>query len=278
MKKIILTVAPVAGVSAPGANNPVSPEHIAREVAACARAGASQVHLHVRDAEGRQTDDLAAFSETLRLVRQQSDIIVQGSTGGVSNLSLEQRCTALQDPRVETASLNMGSCNFDEGVYINSLPDIRYWAGKMRSAQIKPELTIFDGGMMNNVRLLAEEGVLCPPFAYGFVLGVKGALPDTAYGLNFLQGLAPAGSLWGLIHAEREDLSLLAAAIGMGAGFVRVGFEDSPRCSVQRIAQSNVELVECTAGMIRSLGLEVASPAEAREILGLLPDRAAALN
>jgi 3-keto-5-aminohexanoate cleavage enzyme len=81
-----------------------------------------------------------------------------------------------------------------------------------------------------------------------------------------------------LIHAEREDLSLLAAAIGMGASFVRVGFEDSPRCSLQRIAQSNVELVECTAGMIRSLGLEVASPAEAREILGLLPDQAAALN
>ena len=270
MRKIIITVAPVAGKPLTGTVNPVSAEAIARDVLACAKAGASQVHLHVRDLGGNLTEDTSVFSATVRLIRQQSDIIIQGSTGGVSDLSLEARCTAIEEPLVEVASLNLGSCNFGEAVYINTLPDIRFWAEKIHAADVKPELEIFDGGMMNNVALLAEEGVLKAPFAYGFVLGVKGALPATAYSLHFLKGLVPSGSIWGCIHAEMDDLSLLATAIGMGAGFVRVGFEDSIYYSRGRSAGNNAELVERAAGLVRSMGLEVASPAEAREILGLL--------
>ena len=271
MRKIIITVAPVAGKPVAGTANPLSPKAIAQDVTACVRAGASQVHLHVRDAEGNQTEDLSVFSETLRLIGSQSDVIIQGSTGGVSDLSLEDRCSAVRNPLVETASLNMGSCNFGEGVYINTLPDIRYWAGRIYASGIRPELMIFDAGMMNNVALLAGEGVLKPPFAYGFVLGVPGALPATAYSLQFLRGLVPPGSIWGCIHAGMDDLSLLATAVGMGASFIRVGFEDGIHYSPAGIAGNNAELVQIAAAMVHAMGLETASPAEAREMLKLPP-------
>ena len=273
MRKIVITVAPVAGKHLEGTVNPLSPETIARDVIACAKAGASQVHLHVRDVEGNLTEDISVFSDTMLQIRKQSDIILQGSTGGVSDLTLEARCTAVKEPRVEVVSLNLGSCNFGEGVYVNTLPDIRYWAGKISAAGVKPELEIFDAGMMNNVALLAEEGVLKAPFAYGFVLGVRGALPATAHSLHFLQGLVPPGSIWGCIHAEMEDLSLLATAIGMGASFVRVGFEDSIYYSPGKIAGNNAELVDQVADLIHSMGLEAANPEEARRILEVFPKR-----
>lgn len=270
-RKIVMAVAPVAASPLEGIRNPLTPEEIAAETIACAKAGASMVHLHVRDGRGELTEDLAIFARTLDLIRRESDIIIQGSTGGVSDLTLEQRCVALNDPRVEVASLNMGSVNFDEGVYINTLPEIRYWAGRMREMRVRPELEIFEGGMINNVRLLAEEGVLTPPFLFGFALGFKGALPTDAYNLLFLAGMLPPGSAWGLCHHGMEDLSLLAAAIGLGASAVRVGYEDSIYLAPGRVAKTNAEAVAELAKLIRTMGLEVATPQEARVILGVPP-------
>jgi len=269
MRKIIICVAPVAGNPQAGIEKPFTAEEVAADVVAAAKAGASMVHLHVRDSAGRLTEDIGEFSRTLDLIRAESDIVIQGSTGGVSNLSLEERCVALNDPRVEVASLNMGSVNFSEGVYINTLPEIRYWAGRMRERDVRPELVIFDGGMINNVKLLAESGYLTPPFVYGLCLGVVGAAPADAKNLFFLQDLLPAGAIWGCIHAEMSSFSLLAAAIGMGARIVRVGFEDSPYYAPGRMESCNAKLVERMADLIRILGYEVASPEEAREILGI---------
>jgi len=269
VRKIIITVAPVAGNLVKDTVNPVSAEAVARDVIAAALAGASQVHLHVRDREGKQTQQLDEFSRTLDLIRAESDIIIQGSTGGVSDLSLADRCVAIQNPLVEVGSLNMGSCNFGEGVYINTLPDIRYWSGRLREAGVLPEMEIFDAGMINNAVILVEESVITSPLIFGFVLGVRGALPATPYSLQILQGIMPPGAIWGCIHAEMSDLSLLATAIGMGASFIRVGFEDSIHCNPFEIAQTNAELVGKAAELIRSMGCAVASPAEARSILGL---------
>ncbi|NLG84029.1 MAG: 3-keto-5-aminohexanoate cleavage protein [Firmicutes bacterium] len=269
MHKIILTVAPVAAGAKEEIKNPLRPEEIAQEVIACAEEGASMVHLHVRDAEGKLTKDLSVFTRTLDLIEERTDIIIQGSTGGLSELSPEERCVVLNDPRVEVASLNMGSVNFDEDVYINTLPEIRYWAGQMRTRKVLPEMEIFEAGMVHNAFLLAEEGVLSPPFVFAFSLGFRGALPADHYSLFFLQGLVPQGSLWGLIHQGMRDMSLLAAAVGMGAAFIRVGFEDSIYLAPGRVANSNAELVAQAVRMIQAMGLEVATPAEARKILGL---------
>ncbi len=270
-RKIVVAVAPVAASPLEGIRNPLTPEEVAAETIACARAGASMVHLHVRDGCGRLTEDLTLFARTLDLIRRESAIIIQGSTGGVSDLTLEQRCVALNDRRVEVASLNMGSANFDEGVYINTLPDIRYWAGRMREARVQPELEIFEGGMINNVRLLADEGVLGPPYSFAFSLGFKGAMPAEPGNLLFLAGMLPPGAVWGLIHHGMKDLSLLAAAIGLGASFVRVGYEDGIHLAPDRVAKTNAEAVAELAKLIRTIGLEVATPQEARVILGVPP-------
>jgi len=266
-QKIIVSVAPVGkDISAPS-RNPITPDEVAKEVIGCTLAGASMVHLHVRDREGHQTEDLTAFSETLDMIRQESDIIIQGSTGGLTTLSLEERCVCLNDPRVEVASLNMGSVNFGETVYINTLPDIRFWAGRMRESDVIPELEIFEAGMIQVVQKLVEEGSLSPPFDYNFCVGVHWAIPADPRSLEFLKSLLPEGARWGVLHDKMNDLSLLATAIGTGASVARVGFEDSVYYAPGHAATANVELVEKLVAFIRSIGFETATPDEARRAL-----------
>jgi len=268
-RKIIVAVAPVGKDIKPPSINPLTPVEVAREVIDCTRAGASFVHLHVRDDKGNQTEDLTQFSSTLDLIRNASDIIIQGSTGGLSELSLEARCVALNDPRVEVASLNMGSVNFSEDVYINRLPDIRYWARRMEETNIIPELEIFEAGMLTAVAKLVEENVLKPPFTYGFPLGFHYALPADANSLFFLTSSLPVPAPWGVVHESMQDFSLLATALGMGAAAVRVGFEDSVYYAAGKAAATNAGLVEKIVALIHQIGLEVATPAEARDLLGL---------
>jgi 3-keto-5-aminohexanoate cleavage enzyme len=268
-RKVIVGLAPVGPDLPEGVQNPLSPVEVAEEVIACAEAGAGMVHLHVRDSRGVQTADITEFSRTLDLIWEKSDIIIQGSTGGVSDLSLEDRCTALNDPRVEMASLNMGSANFDEGVYINTLPDIRYWANRMKETGVVPELEVFEAGMVNNVRILCDEGVISKPLIYNFCLGFKGALPASADNIHFLKSIIPAGAPWGFVHHGMSGLSLLATAMGMGASIVRVGFEDSVYLSPGKMATRNVDLVRNIVSLIHQMGLEIATPSEARELLGI---------
>lgn len=123
-RRIVVAVAPVGKGNPPPSGNPISPEEVARTVIDCARVGAAMVHLHVRDQAGSQTADLSAFAQTLDMLRESCDIVIQAFTGGASDLTVEERCAALNASRVKVASLNMGSVNFEETVYINSLPDI----------------------------------------------------------------------------------------------------------------------------------------------------------
>ncbi len=273
-RKIILTVAPVCHVEKPvpeSAFNPISPEDIARDVANCANAGAGMVHLHTRKENGEQTSDLTVFSKTLDLISGSSDIVIQGSTGGLADLSLEEKCVCLDEPRVEVASLNMGSVNFGEKVYINKLSDIRYYAGRMRKNKIIPELENFDLSMVETCTRMADEGVLERPMHYNFCLGGGGAsnLAANSRNIFYMQSLTEQGSHWGLTHDGMSDFSILLAALSMGASVVRVGFEDSFCYAPGKIAKSNAVLVEKLAVLVREMGLETASPSEAREILGI---------
>ena len=271
-RKIIVAVAPTGKKIKPPSINPLTPEDVANQVIACQKAGASMVHLHVRDKLGEQTEDLTDFSATLDLIRKSSDIIIQGSTGGLTDLTLEQRCVALNDSRVEMASLNMGSINFGEHVYVNRMPDIRYWAGRMAEARVVPELEIFAAGMLPAYMKLAEEGVLKRPYSIGFCLGVDWALPADAETLFFMKTKLPENDVpWGVIHARMHDFALLAAAIGMGATVVRVGFEDSKFFASGQAASTNAELVEKIVSLIHQIGYEVATCDEARKILKIGP-------
>ncbi len=268
-EKIIVAVAPVGVDIAPPSVNPLTPEDVAAEVVACARAGAAMVHLHVRDEVGEQTGDLSAFARTLDLIRASSDIVIQGSTGGLGTLSLEERCVALDDPRVEVASLNMGSVNFGEDVYINRMPDIRFWARRMADARVVPELELFESGMLAAARQLMDEGALKPPFYANLPLGAHWALPADPRSILFMISLLPAGVRWSVVHEGMPDLSLLAVAFGMGASIVRVGFEDSVWYARGRAARTNTELVMRVVDLIEATGGAVASPAEARQRLGV---------
>ena len=145
-RKIIITVAPVCHVGKEipeGCKNPLTPEEITEDVINCYKAGACEVHLHTRDLQGNPTFELDVFSDTIRRIREQSDMIIQSSTGGLSSLSLEQRCVCLNVPEVEVASLNLGSVNFGETVYVNTMPELRYWAKRLDETNTIPEMEFF---------------------------------------------------------------------------------------------------------------------------------------
>jgi len=271
-RKIIIAVAPVAHVEKTipsGAVNPVRSEDIAREVLDCAKAGASLVHLHVRDEAGKQIAGLESFSHTIDLIRAKSDIVIQGSTGGQSTLSLEERSASVNEPRVQMASLNMGSTNFGEGVYINTWPDIRYWSAKIKRMNVIPELEVFDLSMIESTEKIADEGSLDRPLHYNFSLGFHGAMSATADNLFRLKQALPPGTSWSLVHEGMTDFSLLATAVGAGASGIRVGYEDGFFIQPGRIA-TNAELVAHAVALVRMMGYEVATCAEAHAMLGIL--------
>lgn len=272
MRKIIVTVAPVCHVGKPipeGCKNPLTPEEITEDVLNCYRAGACQVHLHTRDLKGNPTFELDVFSQTIHAIREHSDMIIQGSTGGLSDLSLADRCVSLNVPEVEIASLNMGSVNFGETVYINTMPDLRYWAKRQQEANVVPEMELFDLSHVECCSRLADEGVIRRPLHYNFCVGPGGSsnLSATGRNLALLCALTEPGTSWGINHDSMKDFSILACAIGMGANAVRVGFEDSFYYAEGKLARTNAELVERLVTLIRAMGCEPATPAEAREML-----------
>ncbi len=269
-RKVVIAVAPVKhpGSEMPaGCRNPQSADDIAAEIVACARAGASMVHLHVRDESGVQTAQMDVFARTLDLIRAESDIIIQGSTGGVSTLSLEERCVSLNDPRVEVASLNMGSSNFADDVYINTLPDIRYWAGRMGETETLPELEVFDLSMIGTSVRVADEGVISRPMHFNVCLGFESALEATPENLCAMRAAIPGGSTWGITHDGMKDLQILAGALGLGASAIRVGFEDSFYYAPGKTATTNVELVSKARDLVEAMGAEPMTPEEARRAL-----------
>lgn len=272
MRKIIVTVAPVCHVGKPipkGCKNPLTPEEITEDVLNCYRAGACQVHLHTRDLKGNPTFELDVFSQTIHAIREHSDMIIQGSTGGLSDLSLADRCVSLNVPEVEIASLNMGSVNFGETVYINTMPDLRYWAKRQQEANVVPEMELFDLSHVECCSRLADEGVIRRPLHYNFCVGPGGSsnLSATGRNLALLCALTEPGTSWGINHDSMKDFSMLACAIGMGANAVRVGFEDSFYYAEGKLARTNAELVERLVTLIRAMGCEPATTAEAREML-----------
>ena len=138
-KKIILALAPTGGWGK-DYNNPLEPEKIAKQVIACAEEGVSLVHLHARDSKGELTTDLSNFSKTIELITNECSVIIEASTGGLSGLTPQERAVPLQNEKVELGSLNMGSLNFLDKVYINTVPDIQYWLQKMIKNNIKPSI------------------------------------------------------------------------------------------------------------------------------------------
>lgn len=267
--KLLVTVAPsippYSAQDIPGLD--LSPEGIAEEVVRAYNAGANVVHLHVWDERGQPTTDLTAFNRTLRLIQARCDIVIEGSTGGISALSPAERSVSLQAD-IEMASLNPGSVNYDKGVYVNSPMDIDYWAEEMHRRNIKPDIAIFEAGMIANAMNRIERGWITAPFLFSFVLGQHGALPATPKNLLFLSESIPAKSFWSVAGHGAHDLHMSVLAMLMG-GHARAGFEDNPYYRPGEVATSNAQLIERLVRMAREIGREIATPSEARDMLGL---------
>lgn len=263
MRKVIISVAPVAG------SEPLIAETLALDVQKCVEKGASMCHLHCKTREGVLTPKIENFIESFEEILKCTDVVAQASTGGLSNMTIEERCNPLEYPKIESASLNGGSTNLGEEIYKNSFHDIRYCANVCYKKHIIPEVEVFDIGMIHNIQLVTQEAFFLTPLIFNMVFGHKGGMQATIESLYAFKSFLPQGCLWGVTHFGRDNWEFLAAAIAMGATIVRIGFEDSKYIGDQQVATYNWQLVDKVATIITSMDLQVATVAEARKILNI---------
>ena len=273
MDPAIVTVAAVGAEVMPAQTPhlPITPEQLGETAAACRAAGAAMLHVHCRSDDGENTSDVARFARAYDAVRARSDLIVQFTTGGAIGMTAAERAAPLR-LCPEMATLTCGTVNFGDGVFENGFPLMRGILAEMRRYDVRPELEIFDAGHLANAKRLAAEGLLTFPQHVDFVLGVPGALEATPRNLLFLVDALPAGCTWSVAGVGRAQLPLATIALAMG-GHVRVGLEDNIFYSRGRLAR-NEELVARVARIASELGRPLATPDEARAILGL-PSRTA---
>jgi len=272
---LIITVAAVGAELTPEQTPhlPITPEQLGETAAACEAAGASIIHVHCRNDDGTNTSDPARFGAALAAIRARSDLIVQFTTGGAIGMTAAERAAPLQ-LRPDMATLTCGTVNFGDDVFENSFPIMRGILAEIVRHGALPELEIFDAGHLSNAKRLAKEGLLALPAHVDFVLGVPGALDASVRNLTYLVDQLPPGCTWSVAAIGRDQLPLAAVAIAMG-GHVRVGLEDNIYYSKGRLAR-NDELVARVARVAAELERPVATPAVARELLGLRIAQAAA--
>ena len=246
---------------------PLTPDEIATAAEEAVAAGATILHLHVRDEQGRPSQKAEIFAEVSAKIQSRCDCILQYSTGGAVGTPLVERCAPLQ-LRPEMATLSMGTMNFGAEIYENSEATISAIAAAMKANGIIAELEIFDLGMLESVDRLAARGVLPGKFHIDFVLGVPGGMAASLRNLVLLVDRLPPGQTWTVAALGRQQLPFTAHAIAMG-GHVRVGIEDNIYYRKGELAQSNAQLVARAVRLADELLRPVASVREARAILGL---------
>jgi 3-keto-5-aminohexanoate cleavage enzyme len=274
MEKLIITAA-ISGAEVTKEQNPAVPytvEEIGREAESAYKAGASIIHLHVRQDDGTPTQDKARFKECMDEIRRRCpDVIIQPSTGGAVGMTDLER---LQPTELgpEMATLDCGTLNFGgDEVFVNTENTIKNFGKILIERGIKPEIEVFDKGMIDYAIKFEKQGFIKKPMHFDFVLGVQ--MTATARDLAFMVDSIPAGSTWTAAALGRNQFLIAAITIAMG-GNVRVGFEDNTYIGKGVLAKSNGEMVEKVVRIAKELGREIATPAEAREILSLKPFKA----
>lgn len=249
---------------------PLQPKEIAEEIYACWKAGASIAHIHVRDDEDKSSMSLDKFRETVALIQvTDCDIVINLTTSGQLGIPDEARYQHIIELKPDMASYDCGSMNWAHStVFENSPPFLEKLGKVMQENGVKPEIEIFDGGMVYNALYYLKKEVLTAPLHFQFVLGAPGGMDATVENLVFLKSLIPAGSTWSALGIGKGHLPILAAALAMG-GHVRVGMEDNILYAKGVLATSNVQFIERAKRMIADMNKSVATPAEARQILGI---------
>ena len=270
--KVILTVAPTGAWPTKKETPyvPLQPREIADEIYACWKAGASIAHIHVRDDEDKSSMSFEKFEETVRYIRETDcDIVINLTTSGQLGLDDEARMKHVIELKPDIASYDCGSMNWmHSSVFENSPRFLEKLGLTMQENNVKPEIEIFDAGMIYNALYYLKKGILKAPLHFQFVLGAAGGMDATVENLVFLKSLLPENCTWGALGIGKGHLPIMYAALALG-GHVRVGMEDNVFYSKGVLAKSNVEFVERTKRIVKELNKEIASPDEARQILGL---------
>lgn len=249
---------------------PYTPEEIAKSAIECWNAGASIVHIHVRDPEtGLGTQDLELFQQVVEPLREETDVVINLTTSGIAarNLSPEDRLKSLE-LRPELASFDAGSINLGKGVFINPPDFLNLAAETMKRLKVKPEIEVFDSGMIVTAVQMRNRKKLDDPLFFEFVLGTPYGAPATAKSLVYLSEMIPEDAVWSVTGIGRAHLPMSMMGLAMG-GHIRVGMEDHVFYRKGELAKSNAQFVERIARIAREYGRDIASPDEAKEILGL---------
>jgi 3-keto-5-aminohexanoate cleavage enzyme len=258
---------------------PITPEEIVTSAIECWEAGAAIVHIHVRDPDtGLGAQDTKLFSQVVEPLREQTDLVLCLTTSGIPgrNLTVEERLTPLElEP--ELASFDAGSINLGGSVFINTPEFLQAAAIGMREKGVKPELEIFDVGMMVTCLRMREEGYLTDPLHFQFVLGTPWGIPATPKSLLHLLDYLPERSTWSVIGIGRAHLPMSMMGLILD-GHIRVGMEDNIYYKRGELAKTNAQFVERIVRIAKAYGREVATPEYAREILRLGKGMSEGLN
>jgi len=298
MAKVIVTCALTGAGNTPSMSPylPITPQQLADEAVRVYEAGGAIAHIHVRNPEtGQPSSDTELFREVATKVKSKCNIILCFTTGGSPEMTTADRARVVTALKPELATFNAGSLNFgmfplaegfkefkfpwekaflewtENGIFPNTFKTLREYSQLFAEANTKPELEIYDAGMINNLAFLIQRGHLKKPLHIQFVLGVLGGIPATVSNLNFLYNSAREALgefTWSTCAVSRFQFPMCTVAMIMG-GNCRVGMEDNLYVSKGVLAKSNAELVEKMVRIIREFGNEPATPDEAREILKL---------
>ena len=298
-EKAIITAALTGAIHTPTMSGslPITPDEIAEDARRASEAGATVVHVHARNPEtGQPSADSNLFGEILAKIKSKCNVIICTTTGGGFGMTVEQRVSVVREYSPELASLNAGSLNFalhpvlnkikefkhdwehqylamtEDNIFPNTFKTLREFSEFFAQEGTKPELEVYDAGMINNVAFLIQQGNIKKPVYLQFVLGILGGMQATINNLVFLVNSAKEfigdDFVWSVCAAGKDQFRMCNAALLMG-GFARVGLEDNLYLEKGRMAESSGEQVEKIVRIGREHGIEPATPDEAREILRL---------
>jgi len=288
-RKIMISCAVTGSADTPGRNPavPVTPEQIARSALDAAKAGAAIVHVHVRNPETtRPSMNPAHYREVVERIRESgSDVLINLTTGPGARFapglddplkvgsattlkSAPERVQHIVELKPDICSLDMGSMNMGQHVFVNTPGYLETMAVAIRDAGVLPELEVFEAGHLLLAKRMIETGHIKPPGMFQICLGISWAQPATPEAMTYMRNLLPPNSLWFAFGISLHQFPMVAQAVLLG-GHPRVGLEDNIYLEKGKLAPSNAALVEKAARIIELLGDVVATPADARQMLGL---------
>ena len=271
LENVTVITAALTGTGTPKSKNPAlptQPKEIAEDAIKCAKAGAAIVHLHMRDDNHMGTMDIERFRETVKRIRGESDVLINLTSSGEKGASDERRMEHIAELRPEIGTFDAGSFNWMPHMIFENSPQFLEKLGKVMTENgVKPEVEVFDIGMLGVANYYVRQGIINAPLHVQFVLGVLGAAEATVGNLVHLQSKLPEDYTWAALGVGTSHLPIMYATIAMG-GHLRVGLEDNLYYS-KGVLATNEQLVDRAVRALDVYGRQPATPAEARKILGL---------